>query len=203
MSQAVDDSWWSPQSVLTRPPNYTGKSKIVVRGNLLTRIVFLQKHPLFMTLRSCNERLQPSHHYQNPRKMSFQQLPEIQLLSTGTALPIPTFTIHREISGTPTELSVQTYDDRIMVLLGQLGNKVGCLVSQPSSAEHQRRGLNWYTITDASISPSINTPDITQRTSYLDCVRRLLDETPFHAPDTFDFDITVTTHRRASSANAT
>lgn len=60
--------------------------------------------------------------------MTAQGLPTLQRLGAGV-LPIPTFVVHRAISGLPTELSIQVYDDRIMVLLSQLGNKVGCLVS--------------------------------------------------------------------------
>jgi hypothetical protein len=61
--------------------------------------------------------------------MTMGELPTIQRLGAGV-LPIPTFAIHREIGGISTELSVQVYDDRVMVLLSQLGNKVGCLVSR-------------------------------------------------------------------------
>lgn len=60
--------------------------------------------------------------------MTTQGLPTLQRLGSGV-LPIPTFVIHRDLNGLQTELSIQVYDDRIMVLLSQLGNKVGCLVS--------------------------------------------------------------------------
>lgn len=113
---------------------------IVADSSLLIPYRFIADAPSQETLRSFTQAQEISD------KMSSQQLPEIQLLSTGTALPIPTFTIHREISGTPTELSIQTYDDRIMVLLGQLGNKVGCLVSHGPSFEPQRRELMLVTV---------------------------------------------------------
>jgi hypothetical protein len=43
--------------------------------------------------------------------------------------PIPTFTLRRGVAGEETELVVQTFDDRILVVVTQNG-KVGCLVSE-------------------------------------------------------------------------
>lgn len=41
--------------------------------------------------------------------------------------PIQSFQLRQEILGTPTELLIQTFDDRILVVVTQNG-KVGCLV---------------------------------------------------------------------------
>lgn len=99
--------------------------------------------------------------------MSSGEMPTIQRLGAGI-LPIPTFVVHREIVGIPTELSIQVYDDRIMVLLSQLGNKVGCLVSQPASRQSGSQILMGWMFTDTSIPPSINTPNVTKHSSKLE-----------------------------------
>jgi len=51
--------------------------------------------------------------------------------NAGTAQPPPpiqSYLLLRSVQGTPTELLVQTFDDRIFVVVTQNG-KVGCLVS--------------------------------------------------------------------------
>lgn len=46
---------------------------------------------------------------------------------SSSLTPIPTFQVQSLINDTPTELVVQTFDDRILVIVTQNG-KVGCLV---------------------------------------------------------------------------
>jgi proteasome assembly chaperone 3 len=48
--------------------------------------------------------------------------------------PIQSFQLRRPILGVPTELLIQTFDDRILVIITQNG-KVGCLVC-PSYSLH-------------------------------------------------------------------
>lgn len=53
---------------------------------------------------------------------------EVPLPRAEPQSPIPSFQLRREVAGIETELLIQTFDDRILVLVTQNG-KVGPLVS--------------------------------------------------------------------------
>jgi hypothetical protein len=53
--------------------------------------------------------------------------PDSSAASPPAPSPIDTFQLRREVCGTPTELLIQTFDDRVFVVITQSG-KVGCLV---------------------------------------------------------------------------
>jgi hypothetical protein len=56
------------------------------------------------------------------------EAPPPQQLPAAPPAPIQTFTVRRDVGGIPSELVVQAFDDRILVIVTQSG-KVGCLVS--------------------------------------------------------------------------
>ncbi|RSH91918.1 hypothetical protein EHS25_009288 [Saitozyma podzolica] len=85
----------------------------------------LQHPPLLM---SCL--LEESHIF--PQSTSQLNAPNGPLPS-----PIPSFQLRRLVCDTPTELLVQTFDDRIFVVITQNG-KVGCLVRSGTRSEARR-----------------------------------------------------------------
>jgi hypothetical protein len=63
-----------------------------------------------------------------PNPASSATSPNAALSSAPASPPIPTFSLRSAIGGRDTELLVQTFDDRVFVVVTQNG-KVGCLVS--------------------------------------------------------------------------
>jgi hypothetical protein len=58
---------------------------------------------------------------------------EVQAAPSGPPPPpIASFQLRKAIGGTETELLIQTFDDRILVLVTQTG-KIGCLVREITS----------------------------------------------------------------------
>jgi hypothetical protein len=52
---------------------------------------------------------------------------------TGPHSPIPSYQLKRDVGGVATDIIIQTFDDRILVLVTQSG-KIGCLVNWIFSA---------------------------------------------------------------------
>ncbi|GMK56561.1 hypothetical protein CspeluHIS016_0304010 [Cutaneotrichosporon spelunceum] len=57
-------------------------------------------------------------------------------LPAAPPAPIQTFSLRREIGGLPTELLIQSFDDRILIVVTQSG-KVGCLTQASLPQVHQ------------------------------------------------------------------
>ncbi len=54
--------------------------------------------------------------------------PQPTPVALPSSLPIPTFTLSRSLNGYKTDLCIQSFDDRIFVVISQMNGKVGCLV---------------------------------------------------------------------------
>lgn len=57
-------------------------------------------------------------------------------LPASPPAPIQTYSLAKEVGGIETELVIQTFDDRIFVVVTQSG-KVGCLVSLRTPSSHK------------------------------------------------------------------
>jgi hypothetical protein len=83
------------------------------------------------SLRLSNDRQNQIHIDPTPAKI--QPLP-----LSSSHLPIPTFTLTRTLAGVQTDLLIQSYEDRVFVMITQLG-RMGFLVSL--STFHSSSGM--------------------------------------------------------------
>lgn len=68
--------------------------------------------------------------------------PPLPPAPTEPQSPIPTYQLRKELGGIATEIAIQTFDDRILVLVSQSG-KIGCLVSIRIAWCAKRRGFQF------------------------------------------------------------